>query len=158
MVLPEFLGSSWLAQHAQELLLSMEQRLSSWARNTERLSITLLGVCCLSCGLGGQTFSCLLLCARWQLWLPDSVLSRVRDKAQTQEARCCINRAHSAYPAFLRLAEVLCLCDELLARLCVLLRKKSAWVSSELTVWGLQNCHLPHFWYICISILSWYKS
>lgn len=53
MVLPEFLGNSWLAQQAQEVLLSMEQR----------LSITLLVIYCLSCGPGGQAFSCLLLCA-----------------------------------------------------------------------------------------------
>ena len=36
MVLPEFLGNSWLAQQAQEVLLSMEQR----------LSITLLVIYC----------------------------------------------------------------------------------------------------------------
>lgn len=38
MVLPEFLGNSWLTQQAQELLLSVEQR----------LSITLPAIYCLS--------------------------------------------------------------------------------------------------------------
>lgn len=119
MALPEFLGSSWLTQRARELLLSMGQR----------LGVTLLGIYCLSCGL---------LCAGRQLWLPDSVLSRVRGKAQTQ-AQYCINPAHSADSVFLHLIEVLCLPVESLARLFVLFKRKSVWASPELTVWGLQN-------------------
>lgn len=67
--------------------------------------------------------------------------SRTCGTAQTLAAKGSGNPAHSAHPTF-RFTEMVCLHDELFARLFVLHRNESVWSFPDLTDWGLQNFYL----------------